>query len=122
MEAIFFGLFRYRQVFKELQIKAILIRSDSSTAVQDFGKQKKAGAFSRLSIQGDYSIKKEIFKNLCLAKQIAPTLDLFATGENKLVDRIVAKGEDEKEANQLNAFSRPWKEVIFWIHSLILKI
>ncbi|KAA6355072.1 MAG: hypothetical protein EZS28_049401 [Streblomastix strix] len=40
MEAIFLGLFRYGQVFKELQIKAILIRSDSSTAVQDLAKQR----------------------------------------------------------------------------------
>ncbi|KAA6382217.1 MAG: hypothetical protein EZS28_022260 [Streblomastix strix] len=40
IEAIFLGLFRYGQVFKELQIKAILIKSDSSTAVQDLAKHR----------------------------------------------------------------------------------
>ncbi|KAA6321102.1 MAG: hypothetical protein EZS28_054599, partial [Streblomastix strix] len=40
MEAIYLGLFRYGQVFKELQIKAILIKYDSSTAVQDLAKQR----------------------------------------------------------------------------------
>ncbi|KAA6393728.1 MAG: hypothetical protein EZS28_010751, partial [Streblomastix strix] len=38
MEAIFLGLFRYGQVFKELQIKAILIKSDSSTAAKYSGR------------------------------------------------------------------------------------
>ncbi|KAA6368038.1 MAG: hypothetical protein EZS28_036435 [Streblomastix strix] len=120
MEAIFLGLFRYGQVFKELQIKAILIKSDSSTAVQDLAKQragetlvaevkkivklcqqlkkqtqtqhipgisnKITDALSRLSTQGDYSVKIEIFIALCQAWQIIPTLDLFATEENKLVE------------------------------------
>ncbi|KAA6376138.1 MAG: putative Transposon Ty3-I Gag-Pol polyprotein [Streblomastix strix] len=156
MEAIFLGLFRYEQVFKELQIKAILIRSDSSTAVQDLAKQragqtlvaevkkivslcqqlriqiqtqhipgvsnKITDALSRLNTQGDYSVKIEIFKALCQAWQIIPTLDLFATGENKLVDRFVAIGEEEEGAEWLTAFSRPWKEEIFWIHPPIPKI
>ncbi|KAA6327672.1 MAG: hypothetical protein EZS28_053798, partial [Streblomastix strix] len=121
MEAIFLSLFRYGQVFKELQIKAILIKSDSSTAVSDLAKQREGqtlvaevkkivcqcqklriqiqtqyipgvsnkitDAFSRLSTQGDYSVKKEIFIALCQAWEIIPTLDLFVTGENKLVDR-----------------------------------
>ncbi|KAA6313821.1 MAG: hypothetical protein EZS28_055690, partial [Streblomastix strix] len=45
-----------------------------------------------------------------------------ATGENKLVDRFVAIEEEEEEAEWLNAFSRPWKEGIFWIHPPIPKI
>ncbi|KAA6395573.1 MAG: hypothetical protein EZS28_008898 [Streblomastix strix] len=40
MEAIFLGLFRYVQIFKELQIKAIFIISDNSAAVQDLAKQR----------------------------------------------------------------------------------
>ncbi|KAA6363184.1 MAG: hypothetical protein EZS28_041290, partial [Streblomastix strix] len=40
IEAIYLGLFRYGQVFIELQIKAILIKSDSSTAVQGLAKQR----------------------------------------------------------------------------------
>ncbi|KAA6367908.1 MAG: hypothetical protein EZS28_036566 [Streblomastix strix] len=156
MEAIFLGLFRYGQVFKELQIKAILIKSDSSTAVQDLAKQragqilvaevkkivrlcqqlriqiqtqhiprvsnKITDALSRLSTQGDYSVKNEIFRALCQAWQITPTLDLFATEENKLVDRFVAIGEEEEGAEWLNAFSRPRKEEIIWIHQPIPKI
>ncbi|KAA6352890.1 MAG: hypothetical protein EZS28_051583 [Streblomastix strix] len=144
------------KVFKELQIKAILIKSDSSTAVQDLTKQragqtlvaevkkivklcqllkiqtqtqhipgvsnKITDALSRLSTQGDYSVKKEIFIALCQAQQIIPTLDLFATGENKLVDRFMAIGEEEEGAEWLNAFSRPWKGEIFWIHPPIPKI
>ncbi|KAA6359252.1 MAG: hypothetical protein EZS28_045222, partial [Streblomastix strix] len=39
-------------------------------------------ALSRLSTQGDYSVKKEIFIALCQAWQIIPTLDLLVTGEN----------------------------------------
>ncbi|KAA6394108.1 MAG: putative Transposon Ty3-I Gag-Pol polyprotein [Streblomastix strix] len=156
MEAIFLRLFRYGQVFKELQIKAILIKSDSSTAAQDLAKQRAGqtlvaevkkivrlcqhlriqtqtqhipgisnritDALSRLSTQGDYSVKKEIFIALCQVREIIPTLDLFATGENKLVDRFVAIGEEEEGAEWLNAFSRPWKEEIFWIHPPIPKI
>ncbi|KAA6348218.1 MAG: hypothetical protein EZS28_051990, partial [Streblomastix strix] len=156
MEALYLGLFRYGQVFKELQIKAILIKSDSSTAVQDLAKQragetlvaevkkivklcqqlriqtqtqhipgisnKITDALSRLSTQGDYSLKKEIFIALCQAWKIIPTLDLLATGENKLVDRFMEIGEEEEGAEWLNAFSRPWKEEIFWIHPLIPKI
>ncbi|KAA6370438.1 MAG: hypothetical protein EZS28_034033 [Streblomastix strix] len=156
MEAIFLDLFRYGQVFKELQIKVILIKSDSSTAVQDLAKQragqtlaaevkkivrlcqqlriqiqtqhipgvsnKITDALSRQSTQGDYSVKKEIFRALCQAWEIIPTLDLFATGENKLVDRFVTIGEEEEGAEWLNAFSRPWKEEIFWIHQPIPKI
>ncbi|KAA6368734.1 MAG: hypothetical protein EZS28_035741, partial [Streblomastix strix] len=49
-------------------------------------------------------------------------LDLFATEENKLVNRFVAIGEEEEEAEWLNALSRPWKEEIFWIHPPIPKI
>ncbi|KAA6380713.1 MAG: putative Transposon Ty3-I Gag-Pol polyprotein [Streblomastix strix] len=153
MEAIFLGLFRYRQVFKELQMKAIPIRKDSSTADQDFAKQKAGqtpvadvkqivklcqqlriqiqiqhipgisnkitDTLSKLSTQGDYSLKKEIFIDLCQAWEIIPTLDLFATAENKLVDRFVAIGEEEEGAEWFNAYSRPWKEEIFWIHSPI---
>ncbi|KAA6364689.1 MAG: putative Transposon Ty3-I Gag-Pol polyprotein [Streblomastix strix] len=40
MEAIFQGPYRYATIFKELQLKTILIRSDSSTAVQDLAKQR----------------------------------------------------------------------------------
>ncbi|KAA6400555.1 MAG: hypothetical protein EZS28_003918 [Streblomastix strix] len=40
MEAIFLDIYHYRQTFGELQIKAILIISDSSTAVQDITKQR----------------------------------------------------------------------------------
>ncbi|KAA6385092.1 MAG: hypothetical protein EZS28_019379, partial [Streblomastix strix] len=40
MATIYLQLFRYQQIFKELQIKAILIKSDSSTAVQDLAKQR----------------------------------------------------------------------------------
>ncbi|KAA6361349.1 MAG: hypothetical protein EZS28_043124, partial [Streblomastix strix] len=153
---IFLGLFRYGQIFKELQIKAILIKSDSSTAVQDLAKyragqtlvaevkkivklcqqqriqiqtqripgmsNKITDALSRLSTQGDYQVKKEILIALCQAWEITPTLDLFATEENKLMDRFVAIGEEEEGAEWLNAFSRPWKEEIFWIHPPIPKI
>ncbi|KAA6379279.1 MAG: hypothetical protein EZS28_025194 [Streblomastix strix] len=155
-EAIYLGLLLYGQVFKELQIKAILIKSDSSTAVQDLAKQravqtlvaevkkivklcqqlriqtqtqhipgiskKITDALSRLCTQGDYSVKKEIFIALCQAWQIVPTLDLFATGENKLVDRFVTIGEVEEGAEWLNAFSRLWNEEIFWIYPPIPKI
>ncbi|KAA6368037.1 MAG: hypothetical protein EZS28_036434, partial [Streblomastix strix] len=36
--------------------------------------------------------------------------------------RFVAIGEEEEGAEWLNAFSRPWKEEIFWIHPPIPKI
>ncbi|KAA6375751.1 MAG: hypothetical protein EZS28_028722 [Streblomastix strix] len=146
-EAIYLGLFCYEQVFKELQIKAILIKSDSSTAIRDLAKQragqtlvaevkkivklnqqlkiqtqtqhipgisnKITQTLCRLSTQADYSIKKEIFIALCQAWKIIPTLDQFAIGENKLMNRYVARGEEDEEAEWLNAFSRPWKEEIF---------
>ncbi|KAA6369948.1 MAG: hypothetical protein EZS28_034527, partial [Streblomastix strix] len=83
---------------------------------------KITDALSRLSTQGDYSVKKEIFVALRQAWQIIPTLDLFATGENKLVDRFMAIGEEEEGADWLNAFSRPWNEEIFQIHPPIPKI
>ncbi|KAA6368864.1 MAG: hypothetical protein EZS28_035610 [Streblomastix strix] len=38
MEAIFLGLYRYGGILKDLHIKAILIKSDRSTAVQDLAK------------------------------------------------------------------------------------
>ncbi|KAA6402487.1 MAG: hypothetical protein EZS28_001984 [Streblomastix strix] len=156
MEAIFLGLFRYGQVFKELQIKAILIKSNCSTAVQDLAKQKAgetlvaevkkivklcqqlriqiqtqhipgisnkmADASIRLSTQADYSVKKEVFISQCQVWEIISTLDLFATRENKLMDRFVAIGEEEEGTEWLNAFSRPWKGEIFWIHPPIPKI
>ncbi|KAA6397539.1 MAG: hypothetical protein EZS28_006931 [Streblomastix strix] len=158
MEAIYLGLFCFGQIFKVLQIKAILIRSDSSTAVQYLAKQsagqtlvaevkkivklcqqlriliqtqhipgisnKITDALSRLSTQGDYTVKKEIFRALCQIWQTIPTLDLFATGENKLVDRFMAIGEEEEEEEEelLNEFQRPWMEQIFWIHPPIPKI
>ncbi|KAA6381771.1 MAG: hypothetical protein EZS28_022701 [Streblomastix strix] len=155
-KAIFLSLYRYGQVFKELQIIAILFKQNSSTAVYDLAKQragetvlvgakktailcqklkiqiqtqhipgvsnKITDALSRLSTQGDYSVKKQIFIALCQAWQILPTLDLFATGENKLMNRFVAIGVEEEGAEWLNTFSRPWKEEIFWIHRLITKI
>ncbi|KAA6392372.1 MAG: hypothetical protein EZS28_012099 [Streblomastix strix] len=40
IEAIYLGLFHYGQIFKELQIKAILIKSDSSTAIYYLAKQR----------------------------------------------------------------------------------
>ncbi|KAA6386486.1 MAG: hypothetical protein EZS28_017986 [Streblomastix strix] len=40
MEAIYLGLFHYDQVFKDPQIETILIKSDSSTAVQDLAKHR----------------------------------------------------------------------------------
>ncbi|KAA6359907.1 MAG: hypothetical protein EZS28_044565, partial [Streblomastix strix] len=139
-----------------LHFKAILIRSDSSTAINDIVKQidgetlvaevkkivkqcqqlilqtqtqhipgisnKITDVQSRLSTQGDYSVKQEIFRTLWQAWQVTPTLDLFAIEQNKLVDKFVAIGEEEEEAEWLNAFSRPWKEEIFWIHPPIPKI
>ncbi|KAA6372293.1 MAG: hypothetical protein EZS28_032180 [Streblomastix strix] len=139
-QAIFQDLFGYGQIFKELQIKANLIKSDSSTAIQDLAKQRAGytlvaevkkiaklcqqlrkqtqnqhipgvsnrtiDALSRLSTDGDYSEKRERFTDLCQARQITPTLYLFVTEENKHVDRFVAIGEEEDEAEWLNAFSR----------------
>ncbi|KAA6365498.1 MAG: hypothetical protein EZS28_038975, partial [Streblomastix strix] len=58
---------------------------------------KITNTLSKLSTQGDQSAMKEIFRALCLAWQIIPTLDLFATGENKLVDRFLTIGEKEQE-------------------------
>ncbi|KAA6393552.1 MAG: hypothetical protein EZS28_010928 [Streblomastix strix] len=109
---------------QELQIKAIIIKSDSSTAVQNLAKQragqtlsaevmkivkqrqqlkiqkqtqyipgvsnKITHSLSRLSTQGDYSVKKEIVRAPCQAWEITPTLDSFATGENKLIDKFMA--------------------------------
>ncbi|KAA6399045.1 MAG: putative Transposon Ty3-G Gag-Pol polyprotein [Streblomastix strix] len=82
----------------------------------------KTNTLSRLSTQGYYSAKKEKFKDLCRAWQIIPKLDLFATEENKLVDRFVAIGEEDEEAEWLKTSSRQWKEEIFWIHPPIPKI
>ncbi|KAA6343739.1 MAG: hypothetical protein EZS28_052285, partial [Streblomastix strix] len=154
MEAIYLGPLRYGQIFKGLLIKAILIKSNSSTAIQDLAKQgagqilvvemkkivklyhqlriqtqnqhipgvsnKITDALSSLSTQGYYSVKKEIFRVPFQAWQTIPTLDLFAIGKNKLVDRFVAIGEEE--AQQLNAFSKSWKEEIFWTNPPISKI
>ncbi|KAA6374273.1 MAG: hypothetical protein EZS28_030199 [Streblomastix strix] len=133
MEAIYLGLFCYGSIFKELQIKAILIKSDSSTVAQDLAKQRADSTYtrnlkqdnrciSRLSTKGDYQIKKEIFIALCQVWEIIPILDLFATGENKLMDRFVAIGEEEEEVEWLNAVLRPWKEEIFRINPPIPKI
>ncbi|KAA6368915.1 MAG: hypothetical protein EZS28_035557 [Streblomastix strix] len=85
---------------------------------------KITDTLSRLCTQGDYTVKKDILIVLCQAWQISPTLDLFATGENKLEDRFTAIGEEEEEeeAEWLNAFQRSWKEEIFWIDPPIPKI
>ncbi|KAA6369411.1 MAG: hypothetical protein EZS28_035064 [Streblomastix strix] len=141
---------------KELQIKAILIKEDSSAAVQDLAKQRAGqtqvaeekkivklcqqlnkqtwtqhipgilnmitDTLSRLSTQGDYSAKREIFTSLCQVWEIIPTQDLFATRKNRLMDRFMAIGEEVKGVEGLNAFSRPRKEEIFWIHPQIPKI
>ncbi|KAA6400295.1 MAG: hypothetical protein EZS28_004182 [Streblomastix strix] len=40
MEAMYSGLFRYGQIFNEQQIKATLIKSDSSTAIKKLAKQR----------------------------------------------------------------------------------
>ncbi|KAA6396710.1 MAG: hypothetical protein EZS28_007763 [Streblomastix strix] len=82
---------------------------------------KRTDVQNRLSTQGDYQVKKEILSALCQSWKITPTVDLFATGENKLVDRFVAIGEEEEESEWLNAFSRSWKEEIFWKDSPIPK-
>ncbi|KAA6401377.1 MAG: hypothetical protein EZS28_003100, partial [Streblomastix strix] len=122
MEAIYLGLFRYGQIFRELQIEAILIKSDNSTTVLYLVKQRAGqtliakvkkivklcqqlrihtqtqhspgksnnitDALSRLSTQGDYSVKIEIFIALCQAWQIILTLDLFATGGKQIRAQI----------------------------------
>ncbi|KAA6396259.1 MAG: hypothetical protein EZS28_008213 [Streblomastix strix] len=62
MEAIYLGLFRYGQVFKELQIKAILIKSDSSTAIQDLSKQR-----------ADQTVIAEVKKIIMLFQQLKNT-------------------------------------------------
>ncbi|KAA6384813.1 MAG: hypothetical protein EZS28_019662 [Streblomastix strix] len=158
MEAIFLYLYRNEGILKQLQIKMILNKSDSSTAVQDISKQRAgellvgkvkkivilcqqlkiqiqtqhvqgksnniANALCRLSTQGDYSVKKEIFQTFYQVCRIIPTLDLYATGENKLVDRFLAaeEGEEQVEAEWINAFMKPLKNEIFWIHIQIPKI
>ncbi|KAA6402570.1 MAG: hypothetical protein EZS28_001900 [Streblomastix strix] len=59
---------------------------------------KITDALSRLSTQGDYSVKKEIFIALYQAWEITTILNLFATEKNKLEDRFVVIGEEEEEA------------------------
>ncbi|KAA6373958.1 MAG: hypothetical protein EZS28_030514, partial [Streblomastix strix] len=83
---------------------------------------KIVDALSKLITKGDYSVKKEIFIALCQVQEMIPTLDLFATEENKLVDRFVAIGEEEEGAEWLNAFFKPWRGKIFWIDPPFPKI
>ncbi|KAA6377296.1 MAG: hypothetical protein EZS28_027176 [Streblomastix strix] len=63
----------------------------------------KLALFITLHLRGDYflvslsniqTVKKEIFITLCQAWQITPTTDLFSTGENILVVRFMAIGEE----------------------------
>ncbi|KAA6385466.1 MAG: hypothetical protein EZS28_019003, partial [Streblomastix strix] len=51
-----------------------------------------------------------------------PNIGLVRDRGQQLVDRFVAIGEEEEGAEWLNAFSRSWKEEIFWIHPPIPKI
>ncbi|KAA6359199.1 MAG: hypothetical protein EZS28_045274 [Streblomastix strix] len=157
MEAIFLGPYCYGGTLKELQIKAILIKSDSSTAVQDLAKQragetlvaevkkivklcqqlrkqthiqhiigisnKITDALSRLSNQGDYSVKKrDIHRSVSDMVDTSNTGDLLATKQNKLVDRFIAINESDEGPEWINAFSRSWKEEIFWFLLQIPKL
>ncbi|KAA6326984.1 MAG: hypothetical protein EZS28_053875 [Streblomastix strix] len=89
------GSYQLRSIQLRINLQRATDESDPHQVRQHYRK-----ALSRLNTQGDYSVKKEIFIALCQTWQITPIRNLFATGENKLVNRFVAigEGEGEKEA------------------------
>ncbi|KAA6377847.1 MAG: hypothetical protein EZS28_026628 [Streblomastix strix] len=86
MDAIYQSQFRYKQIFKETQIKAIFIFSESSTAVQDLA-TKRAGQ----------ALVVEVKKKLKQCHQLRIQTQTQHTPEvsNKIIDalnRVNAQG------------------------------
>ncbi|KAA6352848.1 MAG: hypothetical protein EZS28_051625, partial [Streblomastix strix] len=103
MEAIFLGLFRYGYVFKELQIKAILIKSDSSTAVLNLAKQRAGQA-----------LVVEVKKKLKQCHQLSIQTQTQHTPEvsNKIIDalnRLNAQGHYSVKKEVFRALFLAWQ-------------
>jgi ribonuclease HI len=52
-----------------------------------------ADSLSRLSRSGDYSLKKEVFLQMCQDLQVTPTVDLFSTPDNAQLPQQVSPAQ-----------------------------
>ncbi|KAA6398495.1 MAG: hypothetical protein EZS28_005985 [Streblomastix strix] len=149
MENIYLGLFRYGQIFKEQQIKAIIITSGSSTEIYDFAKQrtgqtllvevkiivklcqqlriqtqiqhipgvsnKITDALSRLSTQGDYSLKKRIIQSCLPGVADTSSTGLFRyTGKQTRGQIISIRRGRGRRGVVKRIFLGFWKKEIIW--------
>ncbi|KAA6392136.1 MAG: hypothetical protein EZS28_012338 [Streblomastix strix] len=80
MEAIYLGLFRYGKLFREQQIKAILIKLDSSIAIQDLSKQR-----------AEQTLVAEVKKivKLCQQLRIQTQIQQIPGISNKVTDALM---------------------------------
>ncbi|KAA6398276.1 MAG: putative Transposon Tf2-6 polyprotein [Streblomastix strix] len=74
-----------------------------------------ADALSRLSREGDYKLKKKIFRQACLQMNLNPTIDLFSQHFNNLLPRfmLTIRGHGEIATD---ALYQSWKKELPWIH------
>jgi ribonuclease HI len=68
----------------------------------------QADALSRLEWMGDYEIKWELVTPTLSEWNITPTIDLFATAENRKLPLYCSADPSDRQAYAFNAFSLEW--------------
>ncbi|KAA6395544.1 MAG: hypothetical protein EZS28_008932 [Streblomastix strix] len=103
----------YGQIFRELQINAILIKSDSSITVQDLAKQRAGQTFV-----------VEVVKIILLYRADEDSIsDIKNIRIHKLYNRRSEQTlKEEKEIIWIIVFTKSSKNEIFWIRPPIPKI
>jgi ribonuclease HI len=74
-----------------------------------------ADSLSRLSRSGDYSLKREVFQQMCNNLQVNPTVDMFATARNAQLPRFVSPVWNDQVMVR-DSLSIPWGEGMPYLH------
>jgi ribonuclease HI len=74
-----------------------------------------ADSLSRLSRSGDYSLKREIFQDMCRGLQVTPTVDLFSTKANAQLPQFVSPLWKDQVMVR-DSLSIPWGEGMPYLH------
>ena len=87
-----------------------------------------ADSLSRLSQAGDYALRPEIYSSAVASLHVTPTVDCFATNQNRKCDRFFAPAHDQwgLGAAAIDGLLQPWSsETLPYLHppiSLIPKV
>jgi hypothetical protein len=74
-----------------------------------------ADSLSRLSRSGDYSLKREVFQQICNNLHVNPTVDMFATEANAQLPQFISPVWNDQVLVR-DALSIPWGEGMPYLH------